>query len=104
MSASFAVGLLLGLLGTVPLAKSQEEPSKVDLYGGYYYARFNVKMPTSPGLRPRQHTLERAGVVNSSTTPKTGSEWWAIWAAFMRPAAGTAHLPEECSPTFLGPE
>jgi opacity protein-like surface antigen len=42
MRKSLAFGLLLGLLGSVPLAKAQEEPAKVDLYGGYYYARFNV--------------------------------------------------------------
>ena len=42
MRKSLAFGLLLGLLGTVPLAKAQEEPAKVDLYGGYYCARFNV--------------------------------------------------------------
>jgi len=51
MRKSLAVGLLLGLLGTVPLAKAQEEPSKVDLYGGYYYARFNVYADV-PGLAP----------------------------------------------------
>jgi peptidoglycan-associated lipoprotein len=60
MSASFAVGLLLGLLGTVPLAKSQEEPSKVDLYGGYYYARFNVNANV-PGIAPSATYIGKGG-------------------------------------------
>ncbi len=51
MRKSVAVGLLLGLLGTAPLAKAQEEPSKVELYGGYYYARFNVNANV-PGIAP----------------------------------------------------
>jgi hypothetical protein len=46
---SLAVGLLLELLGTVPLARAQDEPSKVDLYGGYYYGRFNVNANV-PGI------------------------------------------------------
>ena len=49
MRKSVAVGLLLALLGIVPLAKTQEQPSKVDLYGGYYYARFNVNANV-PGI------------------------------------------------------
>jgi hypothetical protein len=52
MRKSLAVGLLLGLLGTAPLAKAQEEPSKVELYGGYYYARFNVNANV-PGISVR---------------------------------------------------
>ena len=60
MSASLAVGLLLGLLGTVPLAKSQEEPSKVDLYGGYYYARFNVNANV-PGIAPSATYIGKGG-------------------------------------------
>ena len=51
MRKSLAVGLLLGLLGTVPLAKAQEGSSKVELYGGYYYARFNVTA-NLPGVAP----------------------------------------------------
>jgi opacity protein-like surface antigen len=51
MRNSHAVGLLLALSGTVPLAMAQEQPSKVDLYGGYYYARFNVNADV-PGIAP----------------------------------------------------
>jgi hypothetical protein len=50
MRTSIAVGLLLGLFGTVPLAKAQEEPPTVELYGGYYYARFNINA-NLPGVR-----------------------------------------------------
>src|SRR5271166_4022020 len=51
MRKSLAVDLLLGLLGTAAQAKAQEEPSKVELYGGYYYARFNVNA-NAPGIAP----------------------------------------------------
>ena len=53
MRNSLAVGLLLGLLGTVPLAKAQVEPSKIELYGGYYYARFNINANVS-GVAPSE--------------------------------------------------
>jgi outer membrane immunogenic protein len=51
MTKSVVVGLLLALLGTLPLAKAQEEPSKFELYGGYYYVRFNINA-NLPGVAP----------------------------------------------------
>ncbi len=60
MRKSLAVGLWLGLLGTVPLAKAQEEPSKVDLYGGFYYARFNVNANV-PGIAPSATYIGKGG-------------------------------------------
>jgi Outer membrane protein beta-barrel domain len=51
MGKALAVYLLLGLLGATPMANAQEEPSKVELYGGYYYARFNVNANV-PGIAP----------------------------------------------------
>jgi hypothetical protein len=52
MGNSLAVGLLLGLLGSGPLA-AQEEPSRVELYGGYYYGRFNINANVS-GIAPSE--------------------------------------------------
>src|SRR5208282_6414168 len=60
MRKSLALGLLLGVLGTVPLAKAQEEPSKVDLYGGYYYARINVNANV-PGIAPSATYIGEGG-------------------------------------------
>jgi opacity protein-like surface antigen len=37
----FAIGILLGLLGTIQLAEAQEA-SKFELYGGFSYIHFNV--------------------------------------------------------------
>jgi len=37
-----AVALWLGLLATVRLTNAQEQPSKFELYGGYYHVRFNI--------------------------------------------------------------
>jgi opacity protein-like surface antigen len=34
--------LLLGLFATAPPIKAQEQPAKFEVYGGYYYARFDV--------------------------------------------------------------
>jgi outer membrane immunogenic protein len=51
MSKSIAVDLLLALLATLPLAKAQETSSRVELYGGYYYARFNINA-NLPGVAP----------------------------------------------------
>ena len=77
MRKSLAVGLWLGLLGTAPLAKAQEESSKVELYGGYYYARFNVNANVLgiSASHPRQHATEMAGVDSWSTTPTAGLVW-----------------------------
>lgn len=60
MRKSLAVSLLLGLLGTVPLAKAQEEPSKFDLYGGFYYARINVNANV-PGMAPSATYIGKGG-------------------------------------------
>ena len=60
MRKSLAVGLLLGLLATVPLAKAQEEPSKFDLYGGFYYARINVNANV-PGMAPSATYIGKGG-------------------------------------------
>ena len=53
MMRSFVVGLLLAIFGIVPLAKAQEEPSGLELFGGYYYARFNVNANV-PGVAPSE--------------------------------------------------
>jgi opacity protein-like surface antigen len=55
-----SLALFLGLLGTVSLAKAQEEASKVDLYGGYYYARFNVNANV-PGIAPSATYIGKGG-------------------------------------------
>ena len=60
MKHSLAIGLLLGLLGTALLAKAQEEPSKIDLYGGYYYARINVNANV-PGIAPSATYIGEGG-------------------------------------------
>ena len=42
MKRSFLIVLTLALLGAALPATAQDQPSKFDLYGGYYYTRVNV--------------------------------------------------------------
>ena len=53
MRNSLAVVLLLGIFGSVPPAIAQEETSKLDLYGGYDYVRYNAN-PRVSGLPPSE--------------------------------------------------
>ena len=103
MRKSLAVCLLFGLLGAVPLAKAQEEPPKVDLYGGYYYARFYVNANV-PGIAPSATYIGTGG---GGQVEYNAKNWLGVvgeLVAFMRPAPGTAHLPEHFLPIFSGPE
>ena len=51
MRKGIILGLLLALFGTVLAAKAQEESSKYEVYGGYYYIRFNINA-NLPGVAP----------------------------------------------------
>jgi outer membrane protein with beta-barrel domain len=48
---SFAIVLAVALLGTTRPVKAQQQASKLEAYGGYYYARFNVNANV-PGFAP----------------------------------------------------
>jgi hypothetical protein len=85
MSKGLAVGLLLGLFGTVALAKAQEESSKFDRYGGYCYARFGIHA-NLPGVAPWATYNGYGEAASSSTPPRTGSASWRIWLALERSA------------------
>ncbi len=60
MSKGIVLGLLLGLFGTVLGAKAQEESSKFEVYGGYYYARINVNANV-PGIAPSATYIGEGG-------------------------------------------
>src|SRR5271163_2964952 len=49
----FATLVLFVILGSAPQVKAQDEPSKLDLYGGYDYVRFNINSGVS-GQPPSQ--------------------------------------------------
>ena len=49
MNKAFALVLLLGLFVTVRSSKAQEQVSKFEAYGGYYYVRFNVNASAEGG-------------------------------------------------------
>jgi len=49
VNKTFALVLLLGLFATARPTKAQEQASKLEVYGGYYYARFNVNASAAGG-------------------------------------------------------
>ena len=51
MQKPFAIVVLLGIFATARPMKAQEQVSKLEVYGGYYYARFNVNANV-PGIAP----------------------------------------------------
>ena len=51
MKPSFAIFLTLALFAAAHPANAQEQFSKLEAYGGYYYARFNVNANV-PGIAP----------------------------------------------------
>jgi opacity protein-like surface antigen len=51
VNKSFAIFLLLALFAAAPPVKAQEQAPKLEVYGGYYYARFNVNANV-PGIAP----------------------------------------------------
>ena len=53
MRNSFAVVLLFAAMGIAPTLRAQQEPSKIELYGGYDYVRFNINTNVS-GQPPSQ--------------------------------------------------
>jgi len=60
MRKGIVLGLLLGLFGTAPIAKAQEESPKYEVYGGYYNSRINVNANV-PGLAPSATYIGEGG-------------------------------------------
>jgi outer membrane immunogenic protein len=53
MKTAFGVFLMLGLLGTGLPARAQDEATKLEVYGGYDYIRFNINANVS-GIPPSE--------------------------------------------------
>ena len=53
MRNSLAVALLFAAIAVAPAVRAQEEPSKLELYGGYSYIRFNINAKVN-GQPPSQ--------------------------------------------------
>ncbi len=53
MRKLIAIAVLFGLFGIALRAEAQEEASKLELYGGYYYVRFNINANVA-GVPPSQ--------------------------------------------------
>lgn len=51
MNKAFVLVLLLGLFAAASPIKAQEQTSKLEAYGGYYYVHFNVNANV-PGIAP----------------------------------------------------
>ena len=78
MRKSLAVGLLLGLFGILPLAKAQEQPSRLELYGGYDFVRFNAN-PRISGVPPSESNSANGGSVQADYNP---TNWLGLVADF----------------------
>jgi opacity protein-like surface antigen len=78
MRNSLALGLLFAIFGTVPLAKAQEGPSRLELYGGYDYIRANAN-PRIPG-EPTSESLNTNG--GSGQITFNGNNWLGLVADF----------------------
>ena len=101
MRESLAVGLLLGLLGSV-LLKAQEEPSKFDLYGGYYYARFYVNANV-PGIAPAATYIGQGGGGQLGYNPKNWLGVVGDLSGFYATSAGNGAFAGAMFAYLLGP-
>jgi opacity protein-like surface antigen len=75
---SFATVLLLAVFGIAPLAKAQEEPSKLEVYAGYDYIRANAN-PKIPG-EPTSESLNENG--GSGQIAFNANNWLGLVADF----------------------
>jgi outer membrane immunogenic protein len=97
-----AVSLLLGLIGTVALAKAQENRSKVELYGGYYYARINVDANV-PGIAPSATYIGEGG---GGQLEYNAKNWFGVVgdvSGFYATSAGNGAFAGAFLPYLLGP-
>jgi opacity protein-like surface antigen len=78
MRNALAVGLLFATFGIVPLAKAQEEPSKLELYGGYDYVRYNAN-PRISGVPPSESYNAHGASVQADYNP---TKWLGLVADF----------------------
>jgi opacity protein-like surface antigen len=96
------VGLLLGLVGTGLRAKAQEEPSKFDLYGGYYYARINVNANV-PGIAPSATYIGKGG---GGQLEYNAKNWLGVvgdLSGFYATSTGNGAFAGAFLPYLLGP-
>lgn len=102
MRNSLALGLLLGLVGSALLAEAQEESSKFDLYGGYYYARINVNANV-PGIAPSATYI---GVGGGGQLEYSAKNWLGVvgdLSGFYATSAGSGSFAGAFLPYLFGP-
>ena len=78
MRNSLALGLLFAIFGIAPLAKAQEEPSTLEVYGGYDFARSNAN-PKINGVPPSE-SFNANGV--SGQIEYNANNWLGLVADF----------------------
>jgi hypothetical protein len=72
MNKLYALPLLLAFFAATRPVKAQEQVSKFEVYGGYYYARFSVNA-SAVGGAPSETFNGNGGASSSNTTPTAGS-------------------------------
>jgi len=103
VNKAFSLVLLLGLLATARPTKAQEQASKFEAYGGYHYARFNVKANV-PGIAPSATYNDTGG---GGQLEYNANHWLGVvgdLSGFRATSSGSGSFAGECSPIFLGPE
>jgi hypothetical protein len=88
-----AVGLLLSSIATARAARAQEEPLKIELYGGYDDVRFNINASVE-GQRPSQTFNGNGGegqlVYNVNKWLGALGDFSGLWATNSTTAGGAA--------------
>jgi len=97
-----SLALFLGLLGTAPLAKAQAGPSKIDLYGGFYYTRFNVNANV-PGIAPSATYIGKGGGGQLEYNAKNWLEVVGDLAGFYATSSGNGSFAGAGFTYLLGP-
>jgi len=78
MKWSCLIVITLALLGAALPVAAQDQASKFELYGGYYYTRVNVNA-SAVGGGPSETFNGNGGADSLNTMRRTTSDWWRIW-------------------------
>jgi len=103
LRGSFAIVLVLAFSGVARPVEAQEQAPKLEVYGGYYYARFNVNASAAGGAPSETFNGNGGG----GQLEYNANHWLGVvgdLSGFRATSSGSGSFAGECSPIFLGPE